>query len=363
MADGHASDDDLGSTLSLLAEASFLVRMLLSRCGWTGSAFAQPDGALEACRAVRRNAAAQWGPDAARESVQRASHLPRTPRASSAEAAWAPPPALAPISMGGPHPVPTTSYPMHTDGPPDPARLARGLATLPAPVTGGAASLLGAARMPVGPPSNSPAASGALASAGMPAAWRRADLAPSDSGPGALPALSFLGAPAASRPAPGGAPGPAGAWSPSSFGASLAQPRGAHAGATTDAARTSFGLSEPTSSLETYLAAIAKELGKQGRHHEDAAGATKGTLASIGREAGQCVFITRAADHLTVSLCPGIVEKDAFHALREAGEVARPLLRKLQLRVNLTNAVCYACAGFAWGGRDHRSLPDNIAPR
>ena len=183
-------------------------------------------------------------------------------------------------------------------------------------------------------------------------------MAPSDADPGGPPAFSFLGAPASSRPAPGSAPGPAG-WNPSSFGAGLAHQRGTHAGATTDTARTSFGLPELTSSLEMYLAAIAKELGKQGRHHEDAAGATKGTLASIGREAGQCVFITRIADHLTVSLCPGIVEKEALHAPCEAGEVARPLFRKLQLRVNLTNAVCYACAGFAWGGRDHRSLPDH----
>eukprot|EP00972_Heterocapsa_arctica_P083705 12334718-Heterocapsa_arctica.AAC.1 len=56
-------------------------------------------------------------------------------------------------------------------------------------------------------------------------------------------------------------------------------------------------------------------------------------------------------------LVPGIVGKEAFHALRDAGEVARPLLRPFQMRVHLTNAVCYACAGFAWGGRDHLSLP------
>eukprot|EP00972_Heterocapsa_arctica_P077705 11460955-Heterocapsa_arctica.AAC.1 len=61
-------------------------------------------------------------------------------------------------------------------------------------------------------------------------------------------------------------------------------------------------------------------MGKMGRHQEDSAGATKGTLASIGREAEQCTFITRCADHLTVQLVPGIVGKEAFHALRDAGE-------------------------------------------
>ena len=171
MADGYASDDDLGSTLSLLAEASFPVRMLLFRCGWTGSAFAQPDGAREAFRAVQRNAAAHWGLDAARESVQRASQLPWTPRSSSAEAARTPPPALAPISLGGPHPAPPTAYPPRTDGSPGPAHSARGPATPQGPVTGGAASSLGAARLLVGPSLNSPAASGALASAGLPAVW------------------------------------------------------------------------------------------------------------------------------------------------------------------------------------------------
>ena len=69
---------------------------------------------------------------------------------------------------------------------------------------------------------------------------------------------------------------------------------------------------------------VVKELSRGNKTREDAAGANKGTLASIGREEGQLVFMARACDNLTVNLCQATVEKEAFHALRMAGQNTRP---------------------------------------
>ena len=74
---------------------------------------------------------------------------------------------------------------------------------------------------------------------------------------------------------------------------------------------------------EAALRDVVRELHRASRQSEDSAGAAKGTLASIGREEGQLVYLARACDHLTVTLCPHVVEKEALHALRSAGQNMR----------------------------------------
>ena len=70
------------------------------------------------------------------------------------------------------------------------------------------------------------------------------------------------------------------------------------------------------------------------------------------------VYLARACDHLTVTLCNNTVEKEAFHALRSAGQNMRPLLRSIHFPVNISNAIAYGMAAFQHGGRDHEHLPE-----
>ena len=102
---------------------------------------------------------------------------------------------------------------------------------------------------------------------------------------------------------------------------------------------------------------LVREFQRSNKHQEDAAGAAKGTLASIGRTEGQLVFLARACDNLTVTLCPHVVEKEAFHALRSASQSTRPLMRSIRFPCNITNRIAYGMASLQWGGRDHVHLP------
>ena len=70
---------------------------------------------------------------------------------------------------------------------------------------------------------------------------------------------------------------------------------------------------------------VVKELARHNRHEEESTGVSKGSLASIGREEEQLVFLARACDALSVTLCPHLVGKELFHNLRSAGENARGL--------------------------------------
>ena len=110
---------------------------------------------------------------------------------------------------------------------------------------------------------------------------------------------------------------------------------------------------------EEALRDLVKKLHRSSERSEDTAGATKGALASIGREEGQLVFMARACDNLTVTLCPNVVEKEAFHALRSASQNSRPLMHSIKFPTNITNAIAYGYASFQHGGRCHETLPDH----
>ncbi len=101
--------------------------------------------------------------------------------------------------------------------------------------------------------------------------------------------------------------------------------------------------------VEASLRDLVKEMNRSNRHAEDSAGAAKGTLTSIGREEGQLVFMARACDNLTVTLCLHVLEKEAYHALRAAGVNMRPLMRTIKFPTNISNAIAYGFAAFLRG--------------
>ena len=147
---------------------------------------------------------------------------------------------------------------------------------------------------------------------------------------------------------------------PSAVARGLAASREWHAGASTSPhPAQQSGRAPSATGAEAALRDVVRELNRSNRHQEDSAGASKGTLSSIGREEGQLVYLARACDHLTVTLCPNTVEKEAFHALRSAGQNMRPLLRSVKFPVNITNAIAYGFAAFQHGGRCHESLPEH----
>ena len=68
------------------------------------------------------------------------------------------------------------------------------------------------------------------------------------------------------------------------------------------------------------LQAIVKSLTSK----EDSLAQDRRKLASIGRLEERVVFLLRGCDTLKITLCPGVVGKELFHALRIAGTQARP---------------------------------------
>ena len=141
---------------------------------------------------------------------------------------------------------------------------------------------------------------------------------------------------------------------PASSGLAALGLMGTRAGAHTGPALPAADLVAPTSAADHALVQIARRLGKE----DEAQGAARGTLASIGKVEEQMVFLLRACDMLTVQLCPMVVGKELLHELRSAGENARPLLRTLRFPVNITDGIAYGMAAMQWGGRDHASMPD-----
>ena len=132
-----------------------------------------------------------------------------------------------------------------------------------------------------------------------------------------------------------------------------ARPREWHAGASTLPLeeRTLAG-PQPQTELGAGLRELVRELGRANRHAEDAGGAAKGTLASIGRAEEQLVFMARGCDNLTVTLCPGVLGKDSFHVLRSHRSDSRPLFRQTKFPANITSAIVYGSSAFLRGGRD-----------
>ena len=63
-------------------------------------------------------------------------------------------------------------------------------------------------------------------------------------------------------------------------------------------------------------------------------------------------------DYFTVTLCPGLLGKDAFHGMRSVGQNSRPLFCSIKFPTNITNSTAFAYAAFQHGGRDHEHLPD-----
>eukprot|EP00959_Pyramimonas_sp_CCMP1952_P194925 4076256-Pyramimonas_sp.AAC.1 len=68
--------------------------------------------------------------------------------------------------------------------------------------------------------------------------------------------------------------------------------------------------------------------------------------------------MVRGCDYYTVTLCPGLLGKDAFHASRSVGQNSRPLFRSITFPTNITNSIAHVFAAFQHGGRDHLRLPD-----
>eukprot|EP00959_Pyramimonas_sp_CCMP1952_P036111 755470-Pyramimonas_sp.AAC.1 len=60
--------------------------------------------------------------------------------------------------------------------------------------------------------------------------------------------------------------------------------------------------------------------------------------------------MARGCDYYTVTLCPGLLGKDAFHALRSMGQNSRPLFRSIEFPTNITNSIAYGFAAFQHGG-------------
>ncbi|CAE7226211.1 TRPT1 [Symbiodinium sp. CCMP2592] len=102
------------------------------------------------------------------------------------------------------------------------------------------------------------------------------------------------------------------------------------------------------------LQAIAKSLTSK----EDALAQERGKLASIGRLEERLVFLLRGCDSLSVTLCPGVVGKELFHALRIAGTQARPQLRKIEFPCNIQNRHSYGFAALQLGGKTLNTLPE-----
>ena len=155
------------------------------------------------------------------------------------------------------------------------------------------------------------------------------------------------------RPAGASSTGTSPAGGPEDFTRSLAATR--YAGAYTGSPD---GAPPVASGTEAALMSVAKELARRNKQEEDATSAVKGSLGSIGREEEQLVFLARACDRLSVTLCPHLVGRELFHGLRAAGENARPLFRRIQFPTNVTNLLAYGIASLRWGGRDHVSAPD-----
>ncbi|CAE7545999.1 unnamed protein product [Symbiodinium sp. CCMP2592] len=149
------------------------------------------------------------------------------------------------------------------------------------------------------------------------------------------------------RPNPGAGAGGAGGRT-DAVDALAQATRAFRAGAFTDAEAPAAD--ETTKALQ----AIAKSLTSK----EDALAQERGKLASIGRLEERLVFLLRGCDSLSVTLCPGVVGKELFHALRIAGTQARPQLRKIEFPCNIQNRHSYGFAALQLGGKTLNTLPE-----
>ena len=70
------------------------------------------------------------------------------------------------------------------------------------------------------------------------------------------------------------------------------------------------------------------------------------------------MFLLRGCDTLRVTLCPGVVGKELYHALRIAGTQARPQLRRIEFPCNILNRHSYGFAALQLGGKTLATLPD-----
>ena len=131
---------------------------------------------------------------------------------------------------------------------------------------------------------------------------------------------------------------------------------GALANATRAFRAGSYTDGEPPANDETTraLQAIAKSLTSK----EDSLAQERGKLSSIGRLEERLVFLLRGCDTLRVTLCPGAVGKELYHALRIAGTQARPQLRRIEFPCNILNRHSYGFAALQLGGKTLATLPD-----
>ena len=131
---------------------------------------------------------------------------------------------------------------------------------------------------------------------------------------------------------------------------------GALANATRAFRAGSYTDGEPPANDETTraLQAIAKSLTSK----EDSLAQERGKLSSIGRLEERLVFLLRGCDTLRVTLCPGVVGKELYHALRIAGTQARPQLRRIEFPCNILNRHSYGFAALQLGGKTLATLPD-----
>ena len=70
------------------------------------------------------------------------------------------------------------------------------------------------------------------------------------------------------------------------------------------------------------------------------------------------MYYARACDSFHVALCPAILGRDAFNALRNVASQGRPMPRTIHHPVNLTNRIAYGKAALAIGGRCHLSAAE-----
>ncbi|OLP85660.1 hypothetical protein AK812_SmicGene33323 [Symbiodinium microadriaticum] len=109
---------------------------------------------------------------------------------------------------------------------------------------------------------------------------------------------------------------------------------------------------------ENHQLATKQAIAKILTAKEDSLAQERGKLSSIGRLEERLVFLLRGCDTLRVTLCPGVVGKELYHALRIAGTQARPQLRRIEFLCNIQNRHSYGFAALQLGGKSLATIPD-----
>ena len=107
------------------------------------------------------------------------------------------------------------------------------------------------------------------------------------------------------------------------------------------------------------LALVANEIASLRRVQEDDKNLTEGSLGYLRGQVRLLVFLARACDTFTVTLCQGQLGRELYDDLKRAGDVGRSLMSQIGFPNVMTNRLAYGLAAGAWGGRDVDHAPDH----